>query len=97
MHINSGDGINRLKADGYKLANAVKNFDLPKGPWHLINEDYLKVYVEYEATTQDGAATRTGVSRLRRRFVCPGRGGPLEEPASTTWRWWSTWGRFRGS
>jgi hypothetical protein len=59
MHISSGDGINRLKEDGYKLANAIKNFDLPKGPWHLIDEDYLKVYVEYEATTQDAKA-RTG-------------------------------------
>ena len=65
MNISSSDGINRLKEDGYKLANAVKKFDLPTGPWHLINEDYLKIYVEYEATTQDGdlknTQTRKGV------------------------------------
>ncbi len=65
MNISSSDGINRLKEDGYKLANAVKKFDLPTGPWHLINEDYLKIYVEYQATTQDGdlknTQTRKGV------------------------------------
>lgn len=59
MSISSADGINRLKDDGYKLLNAVKNFDLPTGPWHLINEDYLKIYVEYMATTQDQDPTKT--------------------------------------
>jgi hypothetical protein len=60
MHISSADGATRLKEDGYKLANAVKSFDLPAGPWHLIDEDYLKIYVEYEATPS-GGATRAGV------------------------------------
>ena len=53
MHISSSDGVTRLKEDGYKLANAVKSFDLPTKPWHLINEDYLKIYVEYERATPD--------------------------------------------
>jgi hypothetical protein len=65
MNISSADGINRLKEDGYKLANAVKQFDLPTGPWHLIDEDYLKIYVEYQATTQNhdlkGTKVRTGM------------------------------------
>jgi hypothetical protein len=65
MHISSADGINRLKEDGYKLANAAKQFDLPSGPWHLIDEDYLKIYVEYKATTQNrdpkSTTDRTGV------------------------------------
>ena len=61
MHISSSDGVTRLKEDGYKLANAVKSFDLPTKPWHLINEDYLKIYVEYERATPDGAAKRAGV------------------------------------
>ena len=33
------------------------------GPWHLINEDYLKIYVEYKAETQnknDTKQSRTG-------------------------------------
>ena len=64
MNISSADGINRLKEDGYKLANAVKQFDLPTSPWHLIDEDYLKIYVEYQATTQNhdlkGTKVRTG-------------------------------------
>ena len=59
MHVSSSDGINRLKEDGYKLANAVKKFDLPTGPWHLIDEDYLKIYVEYKAVTQDKDPTKT--------------------------------------
>ena len=59
MNISSSDGINRLKEDGYKLANAIKKFDLPTGPWHLIDEDYLKIYVEYQATTQDGDLKNT--------------------------------------
>ena len=54
MHISSSDGVARLEQEGYRLANAVKKFDLPSGPWHLINESYLKIYVEYEATTQNG-------------------------------------------
>jgi hypothetical protein len=53
MTISSADGINRVKDDGYKLLNAVKNFDLPTGPWYLLDEDYLKVYVEYSAKTQN--------------------------------------------
>lgn len=60
MNISSSDGVARLKEDGYKLANTVKSFDLPTGPWHLIDEDYLKIYVEYEATP-NGSATRKGV------------------------------------
>jgi hypothetical protein len=60
MNISSADGVTRLKEDGYKLANQVKSFDLPTKPWYLIDEDYLKIYVEYEATP-DGAAKRAGV------------------------------------
>ena len=52
-HINSEDEITRLKQEGYKLANAVKQFDLPTTAWDLINEDYLRVYVEYKATTEN--------------------------------------------
>lgn len=54
MHISSADGVARLTEDGYRLANAVRKFDLPSGPWHLIDESYLKIYVEYQATTQNG-------------------------------------------
>ena len=54
MHISSADGVARLTEDGYRLANAVRKFDLPGGPWHLIDESYLKIYVEYKATTQNG-------------------------------------------
>jgi hypothetical protein len=57
MNISSSDGVTRLKEDGYKLANAVKSFELPTGPWHLIDEDYLKIYVEYEATPKDAASS----------------------------------------
>jgi hypothetical protein len=32
MNISSSDGVTRLKEDGYKLANAVKSFELPTGP-----------------------------------------------------------------
>lgn len=64
MHISSADGVARLTEDGYRLANAVKKFDLPSGPWHLIDESYLKVYVEYKATTSNGdlqaTQSRTG-------------------------------------
>jgi hypothetical protein len=63
MGINTADGISRLKEDGYKLLNAAKDFDLPATAWYLINEDYLKVYVEYAAETQnrDGSTqNRTG-------------------------------------
>ena len=63
MGINTPDGVTRLQQDGYKLLNAAKNFDLPSTAWYLINEDYLKVYVEYKADTQnrDGSTqARTG-------------------------------------
>ena len=53
MSISSADGITRLKEDGYKLLNDVKNFDLPGSAWSLIDESYLKVYVEYKADTQN--------------------------------------------
>ena len=59
LSISSADGVTRLKDDGYKLLNAVKKFDLPSGPWHLIDEDYLKIYVEYKATTQNGDLKNT--------------------------------------
>jgi hypothetical protein len=59
MNISSSDGVTRLKEDGYKLANAVKSFDLPTGPWHLIDEDYLKIYVEYETTPKDASTSKT--------------------------------------
>lgn len=54
MHISSADGVARLQEDGYRLANAVRNFKLPDDPWHLIDESYLKIYVEYKATTKNG-------------------------------------------
>lgn len=60
MSISSLDGINRLKDDGYKLLKTVTGatFDLPKGPWKLIDESYLKIYVEYAAEIK--SATRAG-------------------------------------
>jgi hypothetical protein len=65
MSISSADGVTRLKEDGYKLLNAAKAFDLPNKAWYLIDEDYLKVYVEYKAETQNrdpqGTTNRTGV------------------------------------
>ena len=63
MDINTADGISRLQQEGYKLLNTAKDFDLPTTQWYLINEDYLKVYVEYKADTQnrDGSTqSRTG-------------------------------------
>ena len=64
MHISSADGVARLKEDGYRLANAVRKFDLPSGPWHLVDESYLKIYVEYKATTKNSdlkaTQSRTG-------------------------------------
>ncbi len=53
MHINSVDGQTLLKTEGYRLINTAFKFDLPKTPWYLINEDNLKIYVEYRATTQN--------------------------------------------
>ena len=66
LSISSADGVTRLKDDGFKLLNAVKKFDLPTGPWHLIDEDYLKIYVEYKATTQnaDMAASQNRTGHL---------------------------------
>lgn len=53
MNINSADGVTRLMEDGYSLINKIKTFDLPNTEWYLIKEDYLKVYVEYKAKTQN--------------------------------------------
>ena len=53
MNINSADGVTRLVEDGYSLLNKIKTFDLPNTEWYLIKEDYLKVYVEYKAKTQN--------------------------------------------
>jgi len=63
MHINSADGVGRAAEDGYRLANAVRQFALPNGPWYLVNEDYLKIYVEYQATTDSPDPNRAPTAR----------------------------------
>jgi hypothetical protein len=52
MQINAKDALGKIEQEGYKLLKKVEDFDLPSTEWYLINEDYLKVYVEYKAQIQ---------------------------------------------
>jgi len=68
MHINSSDGIARLQDEGYKLANKVAQFDVHDAkPWPLIDEGYLKIYVEFETTTQNADPATTTPTTDRQR------------------------------
>lgn len=64
MQINMKDAGGKLLQEGYKLANAVKSFDLPNTEWYLINEDYLKIYVEYKTTKKTNGSTDTTDGKL---------------------------------
>jgi hypothetical protein len=50
MHINTADGINRIKDDGYKLLSNINDLDIPNEERYFIDEDYLKLYVKYTAS-----------------------------------------------
>jgi hypothetical protein len=52
MQINTKDALGKIEQEGYQLLKKVEDFDLPSTAWYLINEDYLKVYVEYKAQIQ---------------------------------------------
>jgi hypothetical protein len=55
----------RIIEEGYKLldeANPEKLFEkaLPDGPWYIINEDFLKLYIEYDKRDKNGAKQSDG-------------------------------------
>jgi hypothetical protein len=64
VQINLKDNAGKLLQEGYKLANTVKNFDLPKTEWYLIKEDYLKIYVEYKTQKKTNGGTQTTDGKL---------------------------------
>ncbi len=47
---NVADDAGQLQDQAYKLLKNVEDFDLPTGDWKLIDEDFLKIYIEYKAT-----------------------------------------------
>jgi hypothetical protein len=55
----------KIIAEGYKLldeADPEKVFEtaLPDGPWYIINEDFLKIYVEYDKRDKNGTKQSDG-------------------------------------
>lgn len=54
---NVTDAAGKLQDQAYKLLKNVENFDLPSGNWKLIDEDFLKIYIEYKTTPPGGATT----------------------------------------
>ena len=49
MQINQKDIAGKIEKEGYKLLKQVEDFEFPlPDKWYLINEDFLKIYVDYK-------------------------------------------------
>ena len=49
MQINDKDGAGNILKEGFKLLKNIETFDFSSPvKWSLIDEDYLKIYVEYQ-------------------------------------------------
>lgn len=58
LQINQKDIAGKIEKEGYKLLKQVENLDFPlPDKWYLINEDFLKIYVEYKTTKKNGPTT----------------------------------------
>lgn len=58
LQINQKDALGKIEKEGYKLLKQVENLDFPlPDKWYLINEDFLKIYVEYKTTKKNGPTT----------------------------------------
>lgn len=61
MQINQKDGLGNIQKEGYKLLKQVASVDFPlPNKWYLINEDFLKIYVEYKTQKNDGTQNTAG-------------------------------------
>lgn len=61
MQINEKDVAGDLKKEGFKLMKQAANVDFPlPSKWDLINEDYLKIYVEYKTENNNGSNQTNG-------------------------------------
>ena len=50
---NVADAAGNLQDQALKLLNKAEEFDLPPGPIKLVDEDFLKLYIEYKTTPHD--------------------------------------------
>ncbi len=65
MQINLKDGAGKILQEGYKLQKQIENLDFPlPDKWMLIDEDYLKIYVEYKATRKVNNNPQTDTGKL---------------------------------
>ncbi len=46
---NVNDAAGKLQDQAYKLAKQAADFSVPSSPWKLINEDFFKLYIEYNS------------------------------------------------
>lgn len=63
--LNLGDYGVKIIEEGYHLvdeSNPDKSFEqaLPDGPWYIINEEFLKLYIEYDKRDKEGKKTSDG-------------------------------------
>ena len=64
MQINEKDLAGKTLNEGYKLLKQAADLDFPlPNKWSIIDEDYLKIYVEYkrEKTDNNGTSTVSGL------------------------------------
>ncbi len=61
MQINKKDIAGAMEKEGYKLLKQLENVDFPlPDKWFLINEDFLKIYIEYKTQRNDGSQNAPG-------------------------------------
>ncbi|MEO6681755.1 MAG: hypothetical protein ABIN48_02930, partial [Ginsengibacter sp.] len=59
MQINQKDVAGKIEKEGMKLLKQVESFEFPlPDKWFLINEDFLKIYVEYKKTNKNGSTDK---------------------------------------
>jgi hypothetical protein len=65
MQINQKDAGGAILKEGYKLLKQAANLDFPlPSRWDLINEDFLKIYVEYKTDRKVNGSSQTDAGKL---------------------------------
>jgi hypothetical protein len=65
MQINVKDVGGKIEKEGYKLLKQVENLDFPlPNKWSLVDEDYLKIYVEYKTDRKVNNNNKTDAGKL---------------------------------
>ncbi len=67
--LNLGAFKTKIIEEGFRLLDeanpdAIFEMLLPDGPWYIINEDFLKIYIEYDKRDKDGNKQADGVMQF---------------------------------